>query len=361
MQTTLSIQPHWTIRRADGNVLPPRLLALLLQVHERGSLAAACQHLGVSYRHAWDMVRQGGALFGAPLLTMERGRGSRLSRLGERLVWAERRINARLAPMLDSLASELEAELRSVSCSHSSPLRIHASHGFAIEKLFDSLQRGGLPLERRYVGTQEAVAALHDGDCDLAGFHVPQGRFEREVLDSYATWLNPREQRLIPLATRRQGLMVAPGNPCKVYGLHDLLRPDVRFINRQRGAGTRLLLECMLRDEGIDATRIQGFEHGEYTHAAVAAYVASGMADVGLGVETPARAFRLDFMPLAAERYFLLCRADALEAPTLRALLRHLEAGELRSALDALPGYTMAQTPAPLTFRQAFGALPRRR
>ena len=356
----ISIQPQWTIS-ADGRALPPRLLALLLQVHERGSLAAACTPLGLSYRHAWDMVRQGNALFGAPLLTMARGKGSRLSPLGERLVWAERRIHARLAPMLDTLASELETELRSVSNSAASPLRIHASHGFAIEQLIDALQRAGVALERKYVGTQEALAALHDGQCELAGFHVPLGRYEREVLDAYAGWLDAREHRVILLAKRRQGLMVAPGNPRKIYGLADLLRPDVRFINRQRGAGTRLLLECMLRDEGLDASRIQGFEHGEFTHAAVAAFVASGMADVGVGVETPARQFGLDFLPLAAERYFLLCRSDALDAPALRKLLQRLADPELRARLDALPGYSTADDSTPQTLRQAFGALPRRR
>ena len=161
---SISIQPQWTLR-ADGRALPSRLLALLLQVHEHGSLSAACVQLGLSYRHAWDMVRQGDALFGAPLLTMARGKGSRLSPLGERLVWAERRIHARLAPMLDTLASELETELRSVSSSPASPLRIHASHGFAIEQLVDALQRAGVALERKYVGTQEALAAGNARDA----------------------------------------------------------------------------------------------------------------------------------------------------------------------------------------------------
>jgi len=89
----------------------------------------------------------------------------------------------------------------------------------------------------------------------------------------------------------------------------------VRFINRQRGSGTRFLLDCLLEKEAIDPERINGYEQGEYTHAAVAAYVASGMADAGFGVETPARRFKLDFIPLQTERYFLLCEERMIETP----------------------------------------------
>jgi hypothetical protein len=102
--------------------------------------------------------------------------------------------------------------------------------------------------------------------------------------------------------------VVAAGNPRKVYELADLLRPDLRFINRQLGSGTRLLLETRLAQAAIVPAAIAGFEQGAFTHAAVAAYVASGMADVGFGLETPARRFKLDFIPLATEPYFLLCR-----------------------------------------------------
>jgi len=125
---------------------------------------------------------------------------------------------------------------------------------------------------------------------------------------------------------------VAAGNPKKIYDAADLARADVRFINRQAGSGTRLLLEALMDQAGIAPARIAGFEQG-------AAYVASGMADVGFGLETPARQFKLDFLPLASERYFLLCRAAALDTPAMEQLLAALRDPAFNAAVDALPGY----------------------
>ena len=334
----VSIKPHWTIRMPDGQVVPPRLIQLLAQVHAHGSLSAACLEAGTSYRHAWDLIHQGEARFGTSLLQMERGKGSRLTALGHKLVWADQRIAARLAPSFESLASELESEIESVLNVGPAALRCHASHGFAIETLFEFLAREGIAVDRKYVSSLEAPAALHDRACDLAGFHIPIGPPEAAALRHYRHWLDPVEHRVIDIAARRQGLIVAPGNPKKIYEVADLARADVRFINRQRNSGTRLLLEELLAEAGVDPHRISGFEQGEYTHAAVAAYVASGMADVGFGVETPARRFHLDFIPLATERYFLMCRAATVELPAVRSLIDILRSSAFRLAVDALPG-----------------------
>lgn len=350
----VSIQPQWTILHANGLALSPKLLALLVQVHEHGSLSAACRQTGASYRHAWDLVRSGEAMFGAPLLRMERGKGSTLTALGETLVWADRRIAARLNPALASLSSELEVEIGRVVSTNPTPLRVHASHGFAVEKLFDAMAQRHVSVERKYVGSLEAVASLHDGGCDLAGFHVPLGDFEGRILADYARWLDSGTCRVICTVIRRQGLMVAAGNPRKIYDVSDLSRSDVRFINRQRGSGTRLLLECLLEQAGIDSGQINGFEHGEYTHAAVAAYVASGMADVGIGVETPARQFKLDFIPIASERYFLLCHEASLLKPQLETLLDVLRSQAFQDSVNRLPGYSFADSGAIQTLSQAF-------
>ena len=351
----ISIKPLWTIQGPDGTALPARVVELLVQVHAHGSLLEASKQLGLSYRHAWDLVRQGESHFKAPLLHMERGKGSTLSALGEKLVWADHRIAARLKPVLDSLASELAAEIDQVVRSQAAVLRIHASHGFAIEKLIDALIAGGLRVEQRYGSSTAAAAALHDGACDAAAFHIPIGPTQRAVLAHYARWLDGDDLQLIDMATRRQGLVVAAGNPKKIYELADLARPDVRFINRQAGSGTRLLLEALLEQAGVELSRIAGFEQGEFTHAAVAAYVASGMADVGFGLETPARQFKLDFLPLASERYFLLCRAATLETPAMQQLLAALRDPAFNAAVDALPGYRAVDAGKVTPLRSAFG------
>jgi molybdate transport repressor ModE-like protein len=343
MRHAVSIKPQWTIRHPTGGTLVPRLVDLLVQVHEDGSLLGACQHSGTSYRHAWGLVRQGEALFGAPLLVMERGKGSTLTPLAEKLVWADRRIAARLSPVLDSLASELEVEIEKVLSAVPALLRIQANHGFAVEKLHEFLNQAQVPVDFKYVGSEEAVVALHGGECDVSGFPVPIGDFERPVVEHYRRWLDRREHSLIHVATRRQGLMLAPRNPKRIYALKDLTQPGVRFINRQQGSGTRLLLDLMLDREGIDRSRITGYTQCEYTHAAVAAYVASGMADVGLGVETPARRFHLEFLPLQTENYFLLCRTQALATPLVQDLLGVLRHPGFQAAVNGLPGYDAAR------------------
>ncbi|MEK8033896.1 substrate-binding domain-containing protein [Ideonella sp. DXS29W] len=335
----VSIRPVWTIQDPNGPPLPARLIELLVQVSETGSLLLAARSMGLSYRRAWDLVRQGEQLFEAQLLMMERGRGSTLTDLGARIVWADKRIHARLKPSLESLSSELAEELGDALREAPSALRIHASHGFAIERLIERLRQDGLKLAFNYASSSAAAAALREGDCDVAGMHIPLGAMEQTAVEHYRPWLHGMPLTLVDIATRRQGLMVRPGNPKELYSLADLARPHVRFINRQSGSGTRLLLEGLLKAQGIATTQIAGFEQGEYTHAAVAAYVASGMADVGFGLEPPARHFKLDFVPIAFERYFLLCRDDVMDTPALHAVLATLRDPDFRQHLADLPGY----------------------
>ncbi|MGM9428230.1 substrate-binding domain-containing protein [Hydrogenophaga sp. MI9] len=353
----VSIRPVWTIQSPDQPPLPTRLIELLVQVSESGSLLLAARRLELSYRRAWDLVRQGEAQFGAPLLLMERGKGSTLTELGERIVWADRRIHARLGPVLESLSSELAEELGDALRESPPALRVHASHGFAVERLIERLSADGLTLALSYASCSAAVAALRDGECDVAGLHIPLGAMEAMTLAHYRPWLQGLGLTLVDIAKRRQGLMVRPGNPKELFALADLARPGVRFINRQSGSGTRLLLEGLLQAQGIDPMQIAGFEHGEYTHAAVAAYVASGMADVGFGLEPPARQFRLDFVPVASERYFLLCRNDVMDSPALRKVLALLRDPGFRATLQDLPGYDASISGAAAALGEVYPAL----
>ena len=336
---TIAIRPQWSLTNPAGEPLPPRLIDLLVLVAETGSLAAACQRAGLSYRHAWDTLRAGESWFGSPLLLMERGRGSRLTVLGDKLVWADRRIAARLAPVLDTLACELEVELQRVLAPARQRLRVHASHGWAIERLINTLVADGIDVERVYTSSQEAAASLQAGTSDLACFHVPCGHFEARGWEVYARWLDPQTHVLIDIAARSQGLMLRRGNPLAIGGVADLVRPGVRFINRQRGSGTRFLLDCLLAEAQVSPEHIQGFEHAEYTHAAIAAFIGSGMADVGLGLAEPARQFDLDFIPLATERYFAICRQDALERPEIAHALALLRSDDFRAQVALLRGY----------------------
>jgi molybdate transport repressor ModE-like protein len=369
------IRPHWEIRfNGDPPLDTATLLGLLLGIHDTGSIADAARSVGLSYRYAWGVLREAEALFGEPLLETGRGRGTRLTPLAEKLAWADRRIAARLSPTLASLASELERELdqvRTLGRENSREpgrdgslhtIRIDASHGFAVAALTDYLAQlappGKIPLALRYRSSQEAVAALARRECDLAGFHVPLGEFEARAANWYLRWLDPRQHCLVHLAARDLGLLVARGNPLRVQGLDDLVRPELRFVNRQAGSGTRMLLELMLAARGIGQDAITGWNNAELTHSAVAAYIASGMAEVGIGMRTAAEHFKLEFIPLARERYFFALRNDALHHPLMARVLEILRSDDFHARVAALPGYDATHTGRIEGLDQAFNAPP---
>lgn len=355
----VSIDPVWQISRGDDKQAvaldTPVLLRLLAQIKSSGSIASAVRATGSSYRHVWGLLREAEQLFGTQLLIKQPGRGTQLSPLAESLLLADGRIRARLSPTLESLASELETEISKAVAGPRPALRLFASHGFAVATLLDWINAIQLPLEVRYRNSTEALAALEQRECDMAGFHVPLGEFEAEAVGRYTRWLDPDRHVLVHLATRSQGLFVAPGNPKQISSLSDLKRPQVRFVNRQPGSGTRMLLELMLKKARIATAKIAGFESAEFTHAAVAAYIASGMADVGVGVETAARRFGLDFVPLLRERYFFAVEKAALDTSPMSDVVAILRSDAFRERLRDLPGYDGAEAGRVLSMTVAFG------
>jgi molybdate transport repressor ModE-like protein len=354
------LAPHWEIfkdshDRAGTAVDVTTLLLLLAQIQASGSIASAGRAVKLSYRHVWGLLRDAEELFGATLVTKQPGRGTALSDLALALLRADERLKARLAPTLESLASEVESEVRKAIPSVPVAIRLFASHGFAVERLLEWLRATGVAAEVRYRNSTEALAAFVKDECDLAGFHVPIGEFEQAAAAHYATWLNKKDHVLIHLAIRRQGLFLAKGNPMEISALKDLTRLGVRFVNRQTGSGTRMLLEMMLDKQRIPSTGIAGFDTAEFTHAAVAAYIASGMADVGFGIETAARRFDLDFIPLASERYFFAVKRGALERPTVSNTLRILRSPDFAVAIANIQGYDATETGVVLSLDEAFG------
>ncbi|SUV93476.1 molybdenum-binding protein [Bordetella holmesii] len=144
------------------------------------------------------------------------------------------------------------------------------------------------------------------------------------------------------------------GNPKGIGGVEDLARADVRFVNRQMGSSTRYLAHLLLQRHGIDIARVQGFQTNEFTHMAIAAHIASGMADVGMGVETAARRFGLDFIPLVQERYFFALRRADLEQPAMQDFVTALRSPAYLNDIGALPGYDAADCGRLLTLAEAF-------
>ncbi|MEZ5644773.1 MAG: substrate-binding domain-containing protein [Burkholderiaceae bacterium] len=355
----IDLTARWRIGQQDSDapLEADRLLALLAAVQSGGSIAQAGRELGLSYRHAWGLIRQAEQLFGQQLMRSGRGQGSTLTELGQRLVWADARVGARLQPLLASLASELAAELDRTQRKSRTALRLHASHGFAVAALCEHLAARRMPVTLSYRNSLEAVAALAQGDCDLAGFHVPLGRFESAAAQRYLQRLRPGEHHLVHLAVRTQGLFVAHGNPLDIRGLADLSRTGLRFVNRPEGSGTRFLTDLLLQHQGIDRRRISGYDHTEFTHAAVAAFVASGMADVGIGVHTAADRFGLHFIPLLRERYFFAVTDDTLQRADFAPLWASLRSPAFRSKVAALKGYDAGRTGEIVRLDDAFDGL----
>jgi molybdate transport repressor ModE-like protein len=332
----LHISPAWFFTDGQGEQLDPRLFALLRAIHKQNKLTQAAEACGFSYRHAWNMLQHWEEFFGTPLIEKQRGRGSRLSPLGEKLLWAEQRVAARLEPQLKSLSSEINLEIAHLLEGNKPILRLHASHGYAVALLPKYM--GELPLDLQYCSPVDALSALARNACDIAGFHLPIDTAPA-LYREYRKRLKPRNHRIIQFITRRQGLMLQAGNPLGVKGLADLTKIDLRFINRQANSGTRSLLDALLNEQGMANASIKGFEQEEFTHSAVAAYIAANMADVGFGVEAAARQFGLDFIPLARERYVMACHAQALNEPKFRQFLDIIASEQFQAAVAQLPGY----------------------
>jgi len=337
--TRIRLQPSVALEGSDGSLEAiDRPLALLQEVERQGNLRSACERLGISYRSGWDMMAALEKRFGAPVLDMTRGRGSSPTELGARLLWALKLVHARFDPPFDSMAAEIDAQVQAVLMRDRAYLKIVASHGYAIAALHAHLRQADAAVELSYRGSIEALDALHRKTCDVAGFPVPLGELQAPVLARIRPLLKD-SYRAVTVAVRRLGLMVRKGNPGQVWSVADLARPGVRFVNRQQGSSTRMILELLLERAGVAGSQVDGFEDVELTHAAIAAYVASSKADCGLGVEAAARAFDLDFVPILAERYFLVCEAATLLDARLAGMLAYLRGPDFRRSLLVQAGY----------------------
>jgi putative molybdopterin biosynthesis protein len=237
------------------------------------------------------------------------------------------------------VAAELLAPLEDIEGT----LVVLGSHDNTLDLLGTLLRRRDprLRLSSGHVGSLGGLMALRQGRSHLGGSHL----FD-EATDTYNVPYIQRHLpglplKLINLAWRQQGLMVLPGNPRNIRSIPDLTREGVRFINRQRGAGTRVLLDYLLKQEGLAAAAVRGYEREEYTHMAVAVNVLSGTADAGLGILAAARALGLDFIPLLPERYDLVVPESTFQDQRFQTLLAVIRSPAFKDGALALGGYDL--------------------
>jgi putative molybdopterin biosynthesis protein len=287
----------------------------------------------------WGELKRWEAELGHALIVWEKGQPARLSPFGEKLLWAERQAQSRLAPQIESLHADLERAFAVAFDDTAQVLTLFASHddGLSLLRGF-AVDSAKLHLDVRFCGSVDAIAALNEGRCTVAGFHTPLHALPGSLAErTFKPLLQPGRHKLMGFAQRSQGLMVAPGNPHALNSITDL--PRVRFANRPLGSGTRVLFDEMLAQAGVTPSTIRGYDESEPSHGAVAQAVASGAADTGLGIEAAARSRGLDFVPLVQEHYVLVCLKDVLDEPATVALRDVLQGAAWQQSLRALPGY----------------------
>ena len=344
---------RYTFERGEqrGAELGNPLFELLAAVVEAGSIRHAAQVLGTSYRYVWGSLRKWEKTLGEPLISWSQGRKARPTPFAERLLWAERRARTRMQPHIEALRSDLARVLADARDERQQMLTVRASHDLALPLLQQHVaDAADLHLDIGFQGSVDALRALNDRQCVLAGFHIPALRGAAPVFaKALKPVLKPDMHKLIACSRRMQGLMLRQEHAALVSGFADIARGRLRFVSRQPGSGTRMLVDHLMRQHSVKPATLSGPpEHVEHTHVAVALCIASGVADVGVGVEAAALQFGLRFIPLVEESYFLACLGSNIKHPAVERLRGVLAGARWREILGSLPGYRLPAAPGSL-------------
>lgn len=239
---------------------------------------------------------------------------------------------------------EVEVELMRPRTEVEKTLVCIGSHDNILDLIANNLHRDRprIRLSSAHVGSMGGIMAIRRKEAHLAGCHLLDEETGEYNISFIERFLAGVPLQLINLCYRQQGLMVAKGNPLAITGLADVAAKKASFINRQKGAGTRLLTDKILKEEKIESEQILGYGHEEYTHMSVAAAVANGSVDTGMGILAAARALGLDFVPVAEERYDLIMPMAHSEELRLQVFLSLIGDNEdFKKAAEALGGYSL--------------------
>ena len=222
-------------------------------------------------------------------------------------------------------------------------LVVIGSHDPLLDELADLIHREDrrISLSSAHVGSMGGIMAVRRGEAHAAGIHLldtETGEYNRRYIKKY---FPHGGVYLVRCVGRQQGLMLQKGNPLGLQSFADIAREGVRYVNRQKGSGTRILTDYLCQKEGIDPDRIYGYEREEVTHNAVAVQIAEGSADAGMGIYSAAKLYELDFLPICVEEYDLLVPEKVWNTELVRQLIRTLKSGEFRERIEAMGGYTL--------------------
>ncbi|UCD82378.1 MAG: molybdopterin biosynthesis protein [Desulfobacterales bacterium] len=238
------------------------------------------------------------------------------------------------------------AELLRPLSSVGNTIVIVGSHDNTLDVLADRIKatHSHLTISSSHVGSMGGLMAVKRGACHLAGSHLLDTEDGSYNVSYVAKYLPEIDVKLVNLVYRDQGLIVARGNPKGIKGIEDLARKDISFINRQPGSGTRILLDYRLKQIGINAKNIIGYQHEEFTHMAVAVAVLSGTVDAGLGIYAAAKALNLDFIPVVTEQYDLIIPLEHFESENIQLMLETIHSTEFKRRVNSLGGYSTEKT-----------------
>jgi putative molybdopterin biosynthesis protein len=223
---------------------------------------------------------------------------------------------------------------------------IIGSHDVTLDLLANEVKKHHpeMNLSSAHVGSMGGIMSLKRGEAHIAGMHLLDPETGEYNVPYIKRYLAEIKVVLVNLVYRQQGLIVAKGNPKAIKGISDLKRKDVLFVNRQRGAGTRLLLDLKLSELEISSDEVRGYNREEYTHMAVAAAVAGGSADVGLGILAAAKALDLDFIPISSERYDLVIPEEYYNLNSIQKVLKIAVSDDFKRRVESLGGYDTSKT-----------------
>ncbi len=217
------------------------------------------------------------------------------------------------------------------------PVRLSGSHDFLVEHFVkQSAKNLQLQMQPTYIGSLEGLMMLYRGQSDIAAIHLLDPTSQEYNLPFINQLFIYESISVIRLASREQGFIVAKGNPKEIVDFNDLVRKDVKFVNRQKGAGTRFLLDSMLSNHEIDPGKINGYENEEWNHLATASAVSRGIADVAFGIQSAASHLGLDFIPIAKEQFDLVFRFTNENKQTLTELINYLQSPVFKNSLTDL-------------------------
>ena len=323
----IEVRPSLVVQSQGKNSVDLIWLSQLLKDIESGSsLVVASKRAGTSYRGAWGKLNEVEATLGMPLIVRTKGHGSKLTEFGSFLFKFIDEMQAGHLKYGGSYQEALLKEINQIQKSESARWKFLSSSDSIIQQAVREVKGFNLKI----AGSGESLERLLNNEADIAGYHVSNEQSSKAIYQR----LSKSDIQIYPVMKRTQGLIVKKGNPRHIRSIEDLLNQKIRFINRQIGSGTRLMLDTLLINEGIDPFEINGYLQEEFTHSAVANAILADKADVGIGVKNIALENGLGFVPLQDEIFFIAMHKEMVSRPESSKLIR-----KIRSYSGNTPGY----------------------